>query len=299
MGKNIGIADADNHFTSDNVEGALQELFQFADDGKKGIASVVGAPASENNTFSQLKTHIQNAKNTLATNLTEKGEESNSSEPLNALAQKVSNISSSITLPSDFFIEYHSQPYRGGEFKLVEVTKDRYYMYFGAIQDGQNTTQRLRAYDFNGNLLLNRTVYYTHYYTVGESLKGFSQYGYVIEKSGEIPYEKRVYSNNGNLLGMFNHRGISCHVYKDNTIVAFKSTATQYGTAKYDFNGNMIMDLNFDQFYAGILKDNIVHYLTESLVTFHNLDTGEKSIHIQGSYRSFKPIIDLLAMTIK
>lgn len=90
--ENINVADIAGLFTATNVEGVLEELFTFADDGKTNIATVVGSPATVDNTFSQLQTHIQNSKNTLATNLTDKGQTSAGTEPLQALADKVANV---------------------------------------------------------------------------------------------------------------------------------------------------------------------------------------------------------------
>lgn len=88
----ITIADTDNLLSSNNVEGALKELFQFADSGKKDIASVVGSPATNTNTFAQLKTIIQDSKTTLAANLTAKGQASTNGETLSSLVAKVANV---------------------------------------------------------------------------------------------------------------------------------------------------------------------------------------------------------------
>ncbi|WP_197140075.1 hypothetical protein [Lysinibacillus sphaericus] len=90
--KNIEVVDADNIFTAIDVEGVLKELFTNADSAQKGIANVVGSPAIPSNTLSQLKTHIQNAKNKGATNLTTKGQSSNGTESLDALMSKIANV---------------------------------------------------------------------------------------------------------------------------------------------------------------------------------------------------------------
>lgn len=80
-------------FVAKNVEDALKELFTSADNGKKDIASVIGSPATSNDSFSQLKTHIQNNKNQLATSLTSKGQAAVNSESLQSLIAKVGAIS--------------------------------------------------------------------------------------------------------------------------------------------------------------------------------------------------------------
>jgi hypothetical protein len=88
----ISVADANNRFTGTNVETVLDELFQFANNGKTDIASVIGSPATNGDTFTQLKTHIQNSKNTLATNLSNKGQSSVGTEGLASLVAKVANV---------------------------------------------------------------------------------------------------------------------------------------------------------------------------------------------------------------
>ncbi len=74
------------------VENKLNELFQFADNGKKNIASVIGSPLSSSDTFDSMKSKIQTLKNTFASNLTSKGQSSNGSDTLNNLINKIPNI---------------------------------------------------------------------------------------------------------------------------------------------------------------------------------------------------------------
>lgn len=88
----IGINDSGNKFTSTTVEGALGELFQFANDGKTNIATVVGSPTLSSDTFSKIKSDIQTQKNNLATNLTNKGQSSSGTETLKSLVDKVANV---------------------------------------------------------------------------------------------------------------------------------------------------------------------------------------------------------------
>jgi hypothetical protein len=97
---NISVADTTGLFSSSDVEGALKEAiekanlaFTSANNGKTDIATVIGSPATSGDTFTQLKTHIQNNKNTLATNLTNKGQSSVGTETLAALVAKVANVS--------------------------------------------------------------------------------------------------------------------------------------------------------------------------------------------------------------
>lgn len=82
--------------SSKNIVGAINEVFQYANNGKSNIAAVVGSPTTSSNTFQEMKTNIQKCKNTLASNLTTKGVKSAGSESLLSLCDKVKNISSGI-----------------------------------------------------------------------------------------------------------------------------------------------------------------------------------------------------------
>ncbi|ARC84545.1 phage tail-collar fiber family protein [Clostridium argentinense CDC 2741] len=74
------------------VQTAIQELFQFADNGKKNISTVIGSPLTTSDTFDSMKSKIQTLKNTFATNLTSKEQSSSGSESLESLINKVKNI---------------------------------------------------------------------------------------------------------------------------------------------------------------------------------------------------------------
>jgi len=96
---NISVADSSNLFTSKNVEGVLKELFTFANNGKTGLASVIGSPATSSYTFDQIKNFIQTQKANLAANINSKGGAASNSETLQSLVNKVSSISTS-TVPN-------------------------------------------------------------------------------------------------------------------------------------------------------------------------------------------------------
>lgn len=75
-----------------NLVAAVNELFTFANDGKSKWSSVIGSPLVSGDTFTQMQSKTQTIKNTLATNLTEKGQASTGAETLTALVAKVSNV---------------------------------------------------------------------------------------------------------------------------------------------------------------------------------------------------------------
>ena len=88
----IGILSGLNTTAKDNLVNAVNELFTFANDGKSKWSSVIGSPLVSTDTFTQMQTKTQTIKNTLATNLTAKGQSSVGTETLTALVNKVANV---------------------------------------------------------------------------------------------------------------------------------------------------------------------------------------------------------------
>ncbi len=74
------------------VENKLNELFQFADNGKKNIASVIGSPLSSSDTFDSMKSKIQGMKSMLGINLLNIGQSVNGNDTFYDLIEKVSSI---------------------------------------------------------------------------------------------------------------------------------------------------------------------------------------------------------------
>lgn len=89
---NIKIADADNKISATTVEGAIQELFTNADNAQRSFAGVVGSPSVPGDTVTKITNDLQTVKNTLASNLTAKGQPSQGTEPVKTLADKVANV---------------------------------------------------------------------------------------------------------------------------------------------------------------------------------------------------------------
>ena len=94
----IGILSGLNTTAKDNLVNAVNELFTFANDGKSKWSSVIGSPLVSTDTFSQMQTKTQTIKNTLATNLTNKGQSSVGTEALTALVNKVTSIQTGLKL---------------------------------------------------------------------------------------------------------------------------------------------------------------------------------------------------------
>ena len=63
----IAITDTSGNFTIDTVQGAIDQLFTSANNGKTSIASAIGSPAVATNTFAQLAAHVTTGKGQIAT----------------------------------------------------------------------------------------------------------------------------------------------------------------------------------------------------------------------------------------
>jgi len=78
--------------TATDVQQAIAQAFQQANDIKGKWAGVVGSPLLSTDTQAQLQSKTQTIKNTLATNLSNKGQPSVGTETLTDLVNKVPNI---------------------------------------------------------------------------------------------------------------------------------------------------------------------------------------------------------------
>ncbi|HCG4535570.1 TPA: hypothetical protein NJY08_004415 [Salmonella enterica subsp. enterica serovar Typhi str. AG3] len=87
-----GIGSEPLQTNAQTIRGAINEAFQFANDGKTNIATVIGAPTIVSDAFPKIKSDIQTLKNSLATNLTNKGQPSLGTETLKILVDRVANV---------------------------------------------------------------------------------------------------------------------------------------------------------------------------------------------------------------
>lgn len=95
----IGTLSSLQTSNKDNLVAAINELFQNANSGKTTIANAIGSPLSSSQTFSAMGTSINNLMASLRTNLQNKGVTVSSSDKLQALVNKVADISTGIELP--------------------------------------------------------------------------------------------------------------------------------------------------------------------------------------------------------
>ena len=114
----IGTLSGLNTTKKDNLVNAVNELFTFANDGKSKWSSVIGSPLASSDTFAQMQTKTQTIKNTLATNLTAKGQSSTGTETLTALAGKVASIT------QNPFASYSVTSKAGNTTNLVGINSD-------------------------------------------------------------------------------------------------------------------------------------------------------------------------------
>jgi hypothetical protein len=97
----IAITDTVGNFTTDTVQGAIDQLFQSANSGKTAVAGAIGSPATSSDTFSQLATSITTGKGQIATATGETSVNSNSTfqqlaDVVSAIANKTYGIEKTV-----------------------------------------------------------------------------------------------------------------------------------------------------------------------------------------------------------
>ncbi|MFJ8529978.1 hypothetical protein [Bacillus sp. NPDC094106] len=255
-----------------NFVNSLNELFTNADNGKKAIATVVGSPATSNDTFDQLKTHIQNAKNKGAANLTLKGTPASGTESLDSLMSKIANISTKMVLPLST-LESISNIF-ATSLQTGEVTNNEYYFTsrvsnFDTTTTHYPTTIKLYKYDKNGNLIMNRTE---------SSLTNLNNvvltsYGYVLSY-GELGYQKLVIKDiNGNIISTINNKFQNegtMFIHKDRLIWCRGNFVDEY-----DFNFNRLKTHSINSYFTSFLYTNgkIYEYTNKRFRVF-DIDSG-------------------------
>ena len=92
LGTKANETDNTRSTTSKTVTGAINELFTNANNGKQNWVDVIGIPLVNTDTFITLKSKTQAVKNTMASNLTAKGQSSVGTESLTSLVDKVALV---------------------------------------------------------------------------------------------------------------------------------------------------------------------------------------------------------------
>lgn len=149
----IGNLSGLNTTAKSNLVAAVNELFTFANDGKTKWSNVVGSPLASSDTFTQMQTKTQTVKNTLATNLTAKGQSSLGTETLTALVNKVANVETGKKLPS---INPTGLSF-GNTTSAVDFFNDGTdtYSYFSSPSSAYILEQKINA---DGTVLLSRNI---------------------------------------------------------------------------------------------------------------------------------------------
>ena len=78
--------------SKDTLVNSINELFQYANNGKTSIANVIGIPVENNTSFMQLSESIQTCKNRMTECLSNKGVIKNSNESLLSLVNAINDI---------------------------------------------------------------------------------------------------------------------------------------------------------------------------------------------------------------
>ena len=231
-----------NGITSNNVKGAIQELFTNADNAQKGISEVIGSPLSAGDTLDIQKNKIQGLKNTFASNLTAKEQNSNGNESLQGLINKVANIETNKKIKKTFDdIPSQSEGYAAKSVQAI--TKNYIYRASNVNKQYVDRYTEFDKTDFNGTLLssgrfiLNNLVFINF---VDDKHYNFES----INKDND--YIIREYDTNNTLL-----RQVTIPKYIENTSfrprycyknkIFMTSTPTKYQSyCFYDFSGKLL-----------------------------------------------------------
>lgn len=130
----IGILSDLNTTAKGNLVNAVNELFTFANDGKTRWSNVIGSPLLSSDTFTQMQSKTQTVKNTLASNLTSKGQAAAGSEPLSSLAEKVANIQVGLRLSSGSVVLANAQPEKTFSSTTYTKLKEIKVNYAGTVR---------------------------------------------------------------------------------------------------------------------------------------------------------------------
>lgn len=88
----IQVLDKGNHFVATDLEGVLGELFTSASNGKSAIATAIGSPASNSDSFAQLASKITAGKGQIASAIGEtRNGSASTSESFVQLANRIKN----------------------------------------------------------------------------------------------------------------------------------------------------------------------------------------------------------------
>lgn len=134
----IFVTDPSNVFTANRLDGVLTELFTYADNGKKAIATAIGANASSSDTFAVLGSKIATLKNTLNTEIVNgkkaiataigktKGGIPANTESFEQLANRIKNDKKSFYIGTGTVVA-------GGKLPASYLHTQRFYVNFGFL----------------------------------------------------------------------------------------------------------------------------------------------------------------------
>lgn len=120
-----------------DLTGSINELFTNANNGKQYWVDVVGSPLVNTDTFATLKSKTQTLKNTMATNLTEKGQASFGTESLSELINKINELSE---IKNGYYIDKVdiniNYLYKTGQNLFYTNDNNSYKRYYKLNEDG-------------------------------------------------------------------------------------------------------------------------------------------------------------------
>lgn len=166
-----------SNLNSKDVNSALTELFTFADNGKKNWVDVVGSPLLNTDSFSTLKSKTQTLKNTMASNLSSKGQSASGTESLNNLINKIKSIDTGLKMAKGTLetnvssFEIRNLSFRPKYIFIINNVRGdydimtHYYVenvFNQAVKDGSPGTITENIFDIYNDGFKNKGKYITH-----------------------------------------------------------------------------------------------------------------------------------------
>ena len=313
--------DDDLETNDKTIVGAINELFQCANNGKQLIASAIGEPLSSEDTFSAMSDDINSLLSTFKTNMMNVGVTVESNDKFKSLIDKIATISNSKGLD---IISATVLPATGRENQICVITnnpvdsfifskdepsnKRTGLVWFKAEEQSSITTLYSgTTNNVNIQYHLRKCFYYngTSFteikgYIYNNGWKSLSKSYVFIDKDGLINF-KRLYDNGGEYTNFVSGKGVVYNVenvngstrYESQWVSNTKIDFSPYKTLTFEFTVTAPSgDWSYEGFvccgYGTTSLSNYFHsagYWTGGGISYYNM-SGEDSTDLSGKKES-------------
>lgn len=255
------ITVANSNFSGKDLNSVLNELFISADNGKKSISNTIGSPLSASDSFDNMNSKLQGLKSTLASKLSSKGQNSSSSDSLNNLINKVSNITvgdykkGEIITSNKFNIDYsYDNTIRlCDQMYVIHSTKNSYYTELdkGVIIHNKDCSKIFFEFD-------NDDDKYTCYLYDLQNGSVINKYTDISSSIGSTSYTFMQYDKDKDCF-FYAHKEEEKHDYG---LKSIKTTdGKKYTLSEVQERPSIVLDKNYLYVYLNKLNDtNVIYY---------------------------------------